>query len=451
MTQDLILPTEPQIKWMACGIGVIIHFDVQVFEPDYLFRKKWGYTPDPSVFNPTNLDTDQWIATAKAAGAKYAVLVAKHCSGFSLWPTEAHDYSVRSSPWREGKGDLVYDFIQSCKKFGLEPGLYCSTSVNAYLNVDNPGVPRSGDPKDQTRYNRIVEMQLTELWSNYGELSYIWFDGGVLAPEKGGPDITPILKRLQPNAVVFQGPPDFPSLSRWIGNERGEAPYPFWNTTNELTADDGTVEAENRHGDPDGRRWVCGEADMPNRDQHKAFQGGWFWREGDDQFLYSIEHLVERYFASVGRNTNLLLGMVIDPRGLVPEADQAQFRGFGDQIRQILASKKASTSGTGNCLELPLPNGLTPTMLILGEDITQGERVRHFIVEAKVDGYWKPIMEGTSIGQHRIERIEPLRATALKLTILKNRATPQLTLFSALQVDEALLNTPTCSIQQCLA
>ena len=110
----LVLPTPAQIEWLESGIGVIIHLDVQVFEPGYEFRNQWGYTPDPSVFTPTELDTDQWIATAKAAGATYAVLVAKHCSGFSLWPTEAHGYSVKSSPWRDGKGDIVADFFASC-------------------------------------------------------------------------------------------------------------------------------------------------------------------------------------------------------------------------------------------------------------------------------------------------------------------------------------------------
>ena len=142
---------------MECEIGVIIHLDLQVFEAGYEFRKQWGYTPDASVFNPRELDPDQWIATAKAAGATYAVLVAKHCSGFSLWPTEAHDYSVKSTPWRDGKGDIVGEFFKSCKKFGLRPGLYCSAATNAYLNVDNPGMVRSGNVAAQVHYNHVVE------------------------------------------------------------------------------------------------------------------------------------------------------------------------------------------------------------------------------------------------------------------------------------------------------
>ncbi|MEI6424492.1 MAG: alpha-L-fucosidase, partial [Lentisphaerota bacterium] len=145
--RKLVLPTPSQAAWADEEIGVIIHLDMQVFEPEYSFRKQWGYTPDPKIFNPKELDTDQWIATAKTAGAKYAVLVAKHCSGFSLWPTKTHSYSVASTPWRGGKGDIVSDFIKSCAKFGLKPGIYASASCNAYMRANNPGKVLSGDPE----------------------------------------------------------------------------------------------------------------------------------------------------------------------------------------------------------------------------------------------------------------------------------------------------------------
>ena len=438
--RNLVLPTPAQVEWLERGIGVIIHFDVQVFEPGYEFRNQWGYTPDPSVFTPTELDTDQWIATAKAAGATYAVLVAKHCSGFSLWPTEAHGYSVKSSPWRDGKGDIVADFFASCKKFGLKPGLYASAGCNAYLDCD--GKVRSGDPAEQARYNQIVMTQLAELWTNYGEVFYIWFDGGVLPLEEGGPDIVPLLKKLQPNAVVFQGPHDLPSLTRFTGNERGEAPDPFWNTTNDLTSDDGTVEVDNRAGDPNGNRWVCGEADLPNRGQSQAFQGGWFWRKGDEEFLYSLDHLVERYFTSIGRNTNLLIGMVIDPRGLVPDPDARRFAEFGGRMKQILSNRIAVASSTGNTHSLPLPVGSAPNMLMLMEDIAQGERVRKFVVEGHIGGEWIKIWAGTVIGHNRIERFEPIPASELRLTILESAAEPQIREFSAWKVADGLFSVP---------
>ncbi len=435
-------PTASQLGWADAEIGVIIHLDVQVFEPDYSFRKRWGYTPDPKVFNPRDLDTDQWINAAKSAGANYAVLVAKHCSGFSLWPTKAHSYSVTSSPWKNGKGDIVGDFFKSCAKFSVRPGLYCSAACNAFMNVDNPGKVRSGDPDEQKRYNEVVEMQLTELWSNYGKLFEIWFDGGVVSPEDGGPAIIPIMKRLQPDAVVFQGPHDWPSLLRFVGNERGEAPDPFWSTTDDLTSDDGTVEKAGMGGNPNGCRWVPGESDMPNRGQKKAFQGGWFWREGEDKFLYSLDHLTECYFSSVARNTNLLLGMVIDNRGLVPEPDCMRFAEFGRQIKRIFSNCLAKTQGEGRTMTLSLPEGGKANMLVIMEDIACGERVRKYTVEALVGDKWKQIWGGTCVGHKRIERFVPLKAIEIRLNIMESVGTPKIKEFSAWAAEENLFSVP---------
>lgn len=134
-----VLPSKAQQVWADSEIGVLIHFDMPVFEPEYDFRKDWNYYPPLSIFNPKELDTDQWIKASKAAGATYAVLVAKHCIGFSLWPTKAHEYSVKNTPWRNGQADIVKDFIASCKKYGLKPGIYASTTANGFLKVDNPG------------------------------------------------------------------------------------------------------------------------------------------------------------------------------------------------------------------------------------------------------------------------------------------------------------------------
>ena len=465
--RKLTLPTPPQAAWADEEIGVIIHMDMQVFEPEYSFGKQWGYTPDPKIFNPKELDTDQWIAAAKSAGATYAVLVAKHCSGFSLWPTKAHSYSVASTPWRGGKGDIVGDFIKSCAKFGLKPGIYASASCNAYMRATNPGKVLSGDPEflkkfraspemriggkggviwgtpdEQDRYNRAVETQLTELWGNYGKLFEIWFDGGVLPPEQGGPDIVPIMRRLQPDAVVFGGPAGWPSLARFVGNERGEAPDPFWSSTDNLEAFDGTSEVSGLGGNPDGQVWSCGEADMPNRNQVKAFQGGWFWRKGDDQFLYSLDHLTECYFSSVARNTNLLLGMVLDNRGLVPEADSKRFAEFGEQIKKIFSNRIASTNGNGKELTMKIPHGKSVNMISIMEDIKFGERVRKYKAEALCEGKWIKIAGGTCIGHKRIERIRAVKASELRLTVEECADTPKIRDFSAWCADEKLFDVP---------
>ena len=410
-------PTKKQLEYQDCEIGVIIHLDVQVFEPSYNFREQRGYTPSPSVFNPSMLDTDQWIDSAKAAGAKYAVLVAKHCSGFSLWPTKAHDYSVSSSPWRKGRGDIVGDFFASCKRHDIKPGLYCSAACNAYMNVDNPGRVLSGTPAKQMQYNTTVERQLLELWSNYGEVFEIWFDGGVLPPEKGGPDILPILERLQPDSVVFQGPSNCRSLLRWVGNERGEAPYPCWSATDIITSEDGTTERGGLGGSPDGSTCAPAESDMPNRDQHKAFQGGWFWREGEDHLLYSLDHLVERYYSGVGRNTNLLLGMVIGNRGLVPDADRKRFTEFGNEISRRFGKPVSHVSGEGEMIELTLSRAATISQAHIMEDISKGEHIRRYTLEAYCESGWCTLADGSCVGHKRIERFPAVSASKFRLTV----------------------------------
>ena len=274
-----VLPTSRQVEWADAEIGVLIHFDINVYEPEYEWRKDWNYNPDPKIFNPSELDTDQWIKAAKDAGAQYAVLVAKHCTGFSLWPTKAHDYSVKSSPWKNGEGDIVADFVASCKKFGIKPGIYASAAANGYFKVDNPGLVITGDSVAQRAYNKVVETQLTELWSNYGDLFEIWFDGGVLGKAKGGPDIVPILKSRQPDAVVFQGPYGTRNLIRWVGNEEGLAAYPSWATADSTTKSDGRIIVEGLHGNPDAPIWCPGEADAPLR-KNAAWKEAGFGRRG---------------------------------------------------------------------------------------------------------------------------------------------------------------------------
>lgn len=423
-------PSAGHLAWADCEVGAIIHLDVQVFEPAYECSRQWGYTPKPNVFQPHELDTDQWVAAARSAGAKYAVLVAKHGSGFSLWPTRAHAYSVASTSWRHGKGDIVRDFVQSCQRQGVRPGLYANASFNAYLNVDNPGVVRSANGEDQACYNAVVEQQLTELWTDYGELFEIWFDGGVLPPVQGGPELAPLLQKLQPGAVVFQGPRGCPLL-RWVGNERGEAPYPCWSTTNTLSAADGVAERLDLGGDPEGTIWAPAESDMPNRDQHKAFQGGWFWRAGEDEHLYSVEHLLERYDLSVGRNTNLLLGMVIDSRGLVPDADAARFDAFGKAVRKQSATCLGRTAGGGSRIDLPLPEPAWVDRLVLMEDCAQGERVRRYRVEGETTAGWKTLARGTCIGHKRIEPLAPVAVRSLSLCLEESAGLPAVREFAA--------------------
>ncbi len=423
---NLVLPTQSQIEWADAEVGALFHLDVQVFEPDYEWRKTRNYQPDPSVFNPEKLDTDQWIRSAKAAGATYAVLVAKHCSGFSLWPTKAHEYSVKNSPWKNGQGDIVKDFIASCKKYDVKPGLYASASANAYFHVDNPGLVLSGDPEEQKRYNEVVKTQLTELWSQYGELFEIWFDGGVLPPEKGGIDMLSLLEKYQPDAIAFQGPFGYENNIRWVGNEDGVAPYPCWATADSTTTATGMVQIKGLNGDPAGKYWCPGEADFPLR--RHAFQGGWFWHEGEERTIRSVDDLMERYVQTVGRNTNMLLGIVIDDRGLVPEADFERLQEFGETIDQKFSKSLGSISGEGNELTITFNRPQEVNHVVLKEDIPKGERVREYVIYGKTNKGWELLSNGQSIGHKRIEALTPQALLGIRLKVTASVGVPKLSL-----------------------
>ncbi|MCX6362391.1 MAG: alpha-L-fucosidase [Armatimonadetes bacterium] len=222
-------PTPVQAAWQEMELGMFIHYDMNVFKPGWDHRQ-YATRPGPELFNPARLNTDQWLEAARAMGAKYAVLTAKHGSGFMLWQSDLYPFGMKQSPFQNGQGDIVRDFVRSCRKFGIKPGIYAHMGCNGYLEVDNPGLVnrgRGGTPDEQARYARICEGMLNELWGRYGKLAEIWFDGGVLDPDKGGPDMLSILRKRQPNATVFQGPA---ATIRWIGNEDGVAPYPCWAT-----------------------------------------------------------------------------------------------------------------------------------------------------------------------------------------------------------------------------
>ena len=435
---NLVLPTKQHLEWADLEIGVLMHMDMQTFDPTYKFREQWGYQPPAETFAPMELDTDQWLKAAKTAGAGYAVLVAKHCSGFSLWPTSVHDYSVKKSPWKDGKGDIVGDFFASCKKYGIKPGLYYSSSCNAYCSVDNPGtVQKTINPGDmgmlksttileeeQKKYNELVLTQLTELWTHYGDVFEIWFDGGCLLPEKGGPDIASLLHRLQPDAIVFQGPPGTKSLIRWVGNERGIAPEDCFATV------DFTPESFDGHderiygGNPDGLTWSPAESDIPNRYADKTSEGGWFWFPNEEHAVIPASELFETYLQSVGRNTNFLIGMVIDNRGLFPDVDAAEFAKFGEMVREAfsnplveLTQAKLDKASDKYNYKLTIPAGKTPKYLVMMGDISKGERVLGYKVNGNITG--------RCIGHKRIIKLSP-DTTGVVLEITDAKTEPAL-------------------------
>ena len=420
---EIVRPNDRQLEWADAEIGVIIHFDMPVYHPDYSFRQ-WGTHPDASTFNPTQLDTDQWLEAASKLGARYAVLVAKHCSGFSLWPTAMHDYSIKNSPWKNGEGDIVADFIASCKKYGIKPGIYASTTANGYLHVDNPGLVQEGAPVTQEEYNRIVTGQLTELWSNYGDLFEIWFDDGVLSTKAGGADVLSLVKRLQPDAVAFQGPYGHPNLVRWVGNEEGVAPEPCWATADSTTTSAGTLKISGLHGRADAPFWCPGEADFTLR-HNGAFQGGWFWKEGEDDRMFNVNQLMRKYETSVGRNTNMLLGIVVDDRGLVPDADFNRLEEFGREIVRQYGSPLKEASGSGETLTVSLDRPTEVDRLFIQENIANGECIIEYRVMGHTpDNDWVELTRGTGVGHKRIARFPATKVDTVRLEVTEAKATP---------------------------
>ncbi len=406
-------PTPQQLAWQDLELGLFIHFDMVTFTGQTKPR-----TPaDPNTYNPVKLDTDQWLEAAKAMGAKYAVFVAKHCTGFLSWQSNAYPYGVKQTSWRGGKGDVVRDFIASCKKFNIKPGLYASVSSTAWWGVDNPGVIKWGNKK-QADYIKACEAMLTELWSNYGELTEIWFDGGALPPEKGGPDMVPILKKHQPNAVVFQGPA--PGGIRWIGNERGVAGYPCWNTVKKLN-DPGA-------GNPDGKIWNPGECDVPLPGH------GWFWRgrakpgkPSGEQQQKTLDRLMDMYYRSVGRNCNLLLNTTPDTTGLIPEVILPHYGNFGKEIRRRFEKPVAETKGKGDTVELKLAKPAKIDHVVVMEDVAHGERVRAYEVEGLVPGNkWQKLCDGTSIGHKRIQQFQGTEVAKIRFRATGAVAVPEI-------------------------
>ncbi|MBK8945950.1 MAG: alpha-L-fucosidase [Ignavibacteriae bacterium] len=415
-TSENILPTKSQIAWADCEIGVIIHLDISIFKPETFDFNNKETLPNLSVFNPSKLNTDQWIKAAKDAGAKYAILTAKHLTGFTLWPSKVHGYNVGNTPWKNRNGDIVKDFINSCKKYDIKPGLYYNTNINTYMDL---GFNQELNAEQQKIFNDTNLKQLKELWTQYGELFEIWFDGGVKSNEIGGiaNEVIQLINDCQPNAILFQGPMECRNLIRWIGNEDGRAPYPHWSRADAVTSSLGLVNIPNLHGDPGGKIWCPAEADFPNIKQN-AWNGGWLWKANQDSLLFSVDELIDRYYTSVGKNANMLIGMAIDTSGQFPQSAENIFSEFGKELNRLFKNPIASSNFIGHAFELKISD--SPQLIkniVIQEDISKGERVRKYFIEAFVDERWIIIADGISIGHKRIHKIDNLETTKIKLSI----------------------------------
>ncbi len=390
---------------------MFLHFGVNTFTD-----REWGDgSEDPRIFAPTSLDARQWARTARASGFRSMVLTAKHHDGFCLWPTATTQHSVASSPWKDGKGDVVREFVDACRAEGLNPGLYCSPWDRNH--------PTYGD---SPRYNDTYAAQLTELLTHYGPLAEVWFDGANGEGPNGKrqvydwPRIWALVRTLQPKAVMFSDAgPDV----RWIGNERGSAGETNWSTIRPESvpfigaSGDGVITAL-QQGHADGSVWRPGETDV-------SIRPGWFYHSAEDARVKSADTLVGIYLTSVGRNSKLLLNVPPTREGLLADVDVRRLGEMHTALQSLLgADRRIAARSSWHTLgprtaqvELAFRRPETVTLLDMGERIADGQRVARWRVEAMTSGAWREIANGTTIGYRAIRRVAPVEATKLRVMI----------------------------------
>jgi alpha-L-fucosidase len=238
-----------------------------------------------------------------------------------------------------------------------------------------------------------------------------------------------LLKQYQPEAVAFQGPFGYENNIRWVGNEGGVAPYPCWSKADSVTSASGVIEIKGLNGNPNGLFWCPGEADFALRKwtrEKPAFQGGWFWHEGEEDRIRTLDDMMNRYYETVGRNTNMLVGVVVDNRGLVPDADVKRLTEFGAEVKKQFSQPLESTRGEGDLFILKFKSPKSVRCVVIQEDISKGERILEYNLTGMADGIWKKLGNGTCIGHKRIELIQEGTYSAIRFEVTKSEGTPSL-------------------------
>ena len=429
-------PTAQQLRWHNAEMGAIFHYDLHVFDGKRYVQSENRIHPieDYTIFNPTQLDTDQWIKAAKAAGCKFTILTATHETGFGLWQSDVNPYCLKAVKWRDGKGDIVRDFVNSCHKYGLMPGIYVGIRWNSLLGIHNFRTEGEGEfaKNRQDWYRHYCERMVKELCTRYGDWFLIWFDGGADDPHGIGPNVEPIVSKYQPNCLFYHNvnKADF----RWGGSETGTVGYPCWSSFPTPCSHHKGIETSPswlellKHGDKDGLYWLPAMADFPLRGINGRHE--WFWEPDDNNNILPLDSLMSIYEKSVGRNATLIMGLTPDPSGLLPEDDVKRLSEWGNAIVQTWGCPIAKTAGNKNKLYLRLPSVNSVKGYRLKEDITKGERIRSYRIEAKVGNRWQVIAEGLSVGHQRLETIAPVSTQELRLTVTQSVDTPSILEFS---------------------
>ena len=420
-----VKPSAQQTAWQDLEFGVILHFSTNTF-----LDREWGDgTADPAVFNPTAFDPDQWMKAIRDSGAKYVVLVAKHHDGFCLWPTEQTAFSIKSSPWRNGKGDVVGDVARAARKYGLKFGVYLS-----------PWDRHEPRYKESAAYDDYYQAELTELASSYGDLVEFWLDGA----GSGGhvynfPKIIETLRTYQPNTIVFADTGLFEyGDARWVGTESGRVPYENWNVID-------------RHG---YLRWRPVEADTPLRNLH------WFWHPNDEASLKSLDELLTTYDETVGHGAQLMLGVAPDRRGLLPDSDVARLEEFGAALREryghnlalghaaVSPEVAAALDGSPDTFwsapagshhsmfEVSFPSPITFNRALTMEWLNDGQRIQNYSIDIWTGNAWKAVASAEAIGHKKIDSFPAVTAARIRLNILSSTDAAAIREFQLYNVDE---------------
>jgi alpha-L-fucosidase len=445
----LPLPSESQLAWHEMEMNAFVHFTTNTFT-----GKEWGYGDEsPAIFNPTEYDADQWVRTFKETGFKGVILTCKHHDGFCLWPSKYTEHSVKNSPWKNGEGNVVRDVMRACKKYELKFGVYLSPWDRNHADYGTPA------------YLEYYRNQLTELFTSYGPVFEMWFDGanggdGYYGGKrekrsiKGStyyewPTTLQLVRDMEPDVLFFS---DAGPGVRWVGNERGTAGETNWNmiTPDTLYAGKAGIEKLLNEGSENGTHWIPAEVDV-------SIRKGWFYHAEEDSLVKTPEQLFNIYLTSVGRGSTLLLNIPPDRRGLVHENDVVSLQGFRELLdtefkTDLALNKKVSASsfrGT-NKLYAPLnvadenPNTYWSTddetltgsieidlgeintikYILLQEDIRLGQRIKSFTIEVNQNNSWIKIAEGTTIGYKRILKLNPIETDKVRITIIDSKACP---------------------------
>ena len=418
-----LVPTPQQLEWQRMELTAFLHFGVNTFT-----GREWGDgTEDPAIFNPTSLDCEQWVRTLKESGFKMAIITAKHHDGFCLWPTKTTRHSVASSSWKGGKGDVVRELRDACKKYGIKFGVYLSPwDRNASCYGDSPA------------YNQFFIEQLTELLTNYGEVHEVWFDGANGEGPNGKKQIydwdaiLKAIRRLQPKAVSAIMGDDV----RWVGNEKGIGRETEWSAT-ALTPG-----IYPRSGEQNKELGIFGKAkDLGGRDivaratelfwypseVDVSIRPGWFYHADQDKQVKSLNHLTDIYFKSVGYNSVLLLNIPPDLRGLINENDVQRLKEFSSYLKKtfarnyVLKGNEAWHGTSGTVRQYDIQKDALVNAFMIQEDISKGQRIESFLVEAYKDGSWIHMAEGTTVGYKRLVRFSDTRPERIRVTIRSAR------------------------------